>query len=85
MRTIELSDEIFEQAERVASARGISVVEYFGQKVVEDVRSAPLEPTDTCVKFPIFDSNSPGALRNTKEILEELELEDDLRRSGYSA
>lgn len=83
MRTVELPDEVYERAARAASARGLTVVEYLERKVEEDAKPSEASPaTGYRAKFPIFESKNPGNLNITKELIDQVELEDDLRHSG---
>jgi hypothetical protein len=84
MRTVELPDEVYERAARAASARGLTVVEYLERKVEEDATHAEPRATGKRLDFPLIHSNQPGKLHITKEMIEQVELDDYLGRSGSS-
>ncbi len=83
MRTVELSDEVFELATRAAEARGLTVVEYVGRRIAED---APAEKPSVAsgkrLDFPLIRSERPGTLDVTKEMINDIELDDYLGRNG---
>jgi hypothetical protein len=83
MRTVELSDEVFARAEAEAAERGVPVDELVNQVVDKGIPSKSLRER-TRLKFPLIPSDRPGTLRITKEMIDAVELEDDLRRSGLS-
>lgn len=83
MRTVELSDEVFARAEREAEARGIKVDELVNQFVGNGLlESAPPEKKRNRVQFPILHSSAPGTLKITKEMIDQLDLEEDLKHLG---
>ncbi len=83
MRTVELSDEIFERAERAAAQQGLPVAQLVERLVDRGVPSPP-EPTGYRADFPLIKSDRPGTREITKEMIEAIELEDYLGRGGTS-
>lgn len=81
MRTVEISDEVFERAEKEALAKGVPVGRLIEGLVEQGIPPEP-KATGHRVKFPLIHSDVPGKLHITKEIIDQVELEDDLRRSG---
>lgn len=83
MRTVELSDEIYERAERAAASRGVPEGELVDELLGRELPTKSPESTPMRrVEFPLIHSSVPGTLRITKEMIDEAELEDDLDRSG---
>ena len=75
-----MPDELFDRIAR-AAVKGLSPVEFLGGIDVGTLLM-PLKTFGERVTFPLIPSDRPRTLKDTKRLVEEVELQDDLRRSG---
>jgi hypothetical protein len=84
--TIDLPDDVLRQAKIAAVERGTTLKELVGQALTRELGLAAKSDGRgrKRIKFPIFSSVSPGALRLTNADLTKLESEEDARRHGFT-
>ena len=81
MKTVELDDESFRQAELAAAERGITVREFIESQIRGAVMVSKQPISGRRVEFPIIKSKNPGRVITSEEvyrILEELDEEEAL-------
>lgn len=81
--TLDLPGELLRQAKIAAVERGTTLRELVGQALAREL-GLSTKKIGRHVKFPIFTSNSPGALDLSESDLAKLERDEDQRRHGFS-
>ena len=83
--TLELPDDLLKRAKIEAVERGTTLRELVGaalERELSEPASVRSNAARKRVRFPIFDSTAPGALRLTGEPIAKLEADEDARRHG---
>ena len=81
--TLDLPDELLKRAKIEAVERGTSLREIAGTALERELNRAPeSKAVRKRVRFPIFDSKTPGALRLSNADIAKLERDEDHRRHG---
>lgn len=81
--TLDLPDELLKRAKIEAVQRGTSLRDLVGAALERELNQ-PSEPKPMRkrMRFPIFDSKTPGSLRLTNAGIAKLEADEDVRRHG---
>jgi hypothetical protein len=80
--TLDLPDDLLKRAKIAAVERGTTLRQFVGEALERELRERGAGPRRRRVRFPIFDSRSPGALRLTNARIAALEADEDVRRHG---
>ena len=84
--TIDIPDGVLKQAKIAAVERGLTLRELVGAALVRELGSpATGSGVGRRVRFPIFPSRRPGALRRTPRDLSRLETDEEARRNGLGS
>jgi hypothetical protein len=82
--TVDLPDDLLKRAKIAAVRRGTSLRELVGTALERELSEPEHGAKPRRVRFPIFQSTSPGALRLTNARIAALESAEDVRRHGRS-
>ena len=81
--TFDLPDDLLKRAKIEAVQRGTSLRDLVGAALARELnRPSGTIPARKRVRFPIFDSKAPGALRLSRTKIAKLEADEDMRRHG---
>ena len=83
--TLDLPNELVDQAALAANARGISLPDLVLQALRRELAASALPPAERRkVDFPIYSSQKPGTLVLTADTLAALEVAEELRQYGLA-
>jgi ectoine hydroxylase-related dioxygenase (phytanoyl-CoA dioxygenase family) len=78
---LQIPQSLYDQAERAARSRGVSVAEFIAEALEEKLRAArPAGSNRQRVRLPLIPSARPGTRQLTAEHVAELMDEDDVPR-----
>jgi hypothetical protein len=81
--TIDLPDELYREVRIAAVNRGVTLRELVTGAIEKELHGTDEKPrVRRRVNFPIIQTGPPGSLVITEAVLRQVELEDDLSRSG---
>jgi hypothetical protein len=82
--TVDLPDELLKRAKIAAIERGVTLRDLIGAALRKELVVAASPETPQHLRFPLFPSDHPGALKLTNADLAQLEAAEDERRHGLS-
>ena len=81
--TLDLPDALLKRAKIAAVERGTTLRELVGEALEKELVPQATKPRRSRrVRFPLFTSREPGALRLTNADIAKAEAEEDARRHG---
>jgi hypothetical protein len=80
--TLDLPDSLLKRAKIAAVERGTTLRELVGEALEKELVEAAKPRRSRRVRFPLFGSREPGALRLTNADIAKTEAEEDARRHG---